>query len=106
MAGGRRELAWAPQARRDLIDIWKYFAKAASPEIADGLLRDFKTAAARLENHPHLGRPRDEVANGLRSLLLRSHLIIYRVTETQVDIARVLHERRDITAAFAEDRNS
>jgi toxin ParE1/3/4 len=104
MAGAPRKLSWAPQARRDLIDIWKYFAVAASPEVADGLLRDIKIAVDRLEDHPFLGRPRDEIAKGLRSLLVPPHSIIYRVTKTKVDIARIFHERRDIPAAFAEDR--
>jgi plasmid stabilization system protein ParE len=52
MAEARRELIWAAEARRDLIDIWKYFARTASPEIADKLLRDIRTAAERLRDHP------------------------------------------------------
>jgi toxin ParE1/3/4 len=106
MAASRKELAWSPKARRDLVEIWKYYAKAASPAIADGLLHAIGTAAGRLESHPFLGRPRGEIANGLRSLLMPPHLIIYRVTETKVDIARILHERRDVAATFAEDREA
>jgi toxin ParE1/3/4 len=104
MAEGRRELIWAPKARRDLIDIWKYFVKVASSEIADNLLRDIRVATDQLRDHPFSGRPRNEIANGLRSVLVHPHSIIYRVTETSVDIARILHERRDFAAAFADDR--
>jgi toxin ParE1/3/4 len=106
MAEVRRDVVWAAQARHDLIDIWKYFARVASPEIADKLLRDIKAAAERLREHPFSGRPRNEIASGLRSLLVHPHSIIYRVTETKVDIARILHERRDFAAAFTEDRKS
>jgi toxin ParE1/3/4 len=104
MAESRKQLVWAPKARRDLIDIWKYFARTASPDIADQLLRDIGIAAERLKHHPFIGRPRDELTNGLRSLLVHPHLIFHRVTETTVDIARILHQRRDIVAAFAQDR--
>jgi len=104
MAEARRELIWAAKARRDLIDIWKYFARTAPPEIADKLLRDIRTAAERLRDHPFSGRPRNEIASDLRSILVHPHAIIYRVTEINVEIARIIHERRDIAAAFAEDR--
>src|SRR5947199_10813495 len=48
MASARR-LAWAPRARRDLQDIWQYFARVGSPEIADGLLREIDRAGAGLK---------------------------------------------------------
>jgi len=104
MAAGRSELFWSPKARRDLIDIWKYYAKTASPEIADNLLREIRAGAERLKEHPFSGRPRDEIARGLRSLLVHPHSIIYRVTDQTVAIARILHERRNLAAAFNENR--
>jgi plasmid stabilization system protein ParE len=42
--------------------------------------------------------------SGLRSLLVHPYAIIYRVTEINVEIARIIHERRDMAAAFAVDR--
>jgi len=104
MAAARKELIWTSKSRRDLIDIWKYFAETASSEIADKVLRGIGLAAGRLADHPFLGRPRADIADGLRSILAPPHLIIYRVGESHVEIARVLHERRDIPAAFSEHR--
>ena len=106
MAGARSELIWAAQTRRDLIDIWKYFARVASPEIADKILRDIGTAAERLKRHPFSGRMRNEIASGLRSLLVHPHVIIYRVADSGVEISRIIHERRDVVAAFGEDKKS
>jgi len=103
MAKDRKSLAWAPKARRDLIDIWKYFAKVASHEIADDLLDEIDRAASRLRDRPYLGRLRNEIAPGLRSVLIPPHSIIYRVTDATIEISRVLHERRDFSAAFVED---
>jgi toxin ParE1/3/4 len=105
MANARR-VVWAPRARRDLRDIWKYFARVGSPEIADGLLREIGRAGQRLERHPLMGRPRNELATDLRSVLVHPHLIFYRVGDETVEIARVLHERRDLGAIFARERSS
>jgi toxin ParE1/3/4 len=102
MAAGRRAILWAPKARQDLVDIWIYSAKVASPEVADSLLRDIQGTVNRLGDHPYMGRPRGEIANGLRSALVHPHSVFYRVTETNVEVARVLHERRDFAAAFSE----
>jgi len=39
---------WAPAAKRDLRDIWRYFVRVASPEVADRLLRDIRQASLRV----------------------------------------------------------
>jgi toxin ParE1/3/4 len=85
-----------------LIDIWHYFADAASPDVADKLLRNIERASARLSDHPMSGRPRADISSGLRSVLVHPYVVVYRVTDTTVEIARVLHERRDVAAVFEE----
>jgi len=86
-----------------LIEIWKYFSKVASAEIADKILRAIDRGVGTLREYPFLGRPRDEIAPGLRSLLVHPHSILYRVRETTIEITRILHERRDFAAALADD---
>jgi toxin ParE1/3/4 len=103
MAEGLRKLIWAPQARRDLIDIWKYFAKAASAETADNLLRQINLAVDRVSRHPLSGRPRDDIGHGLRSILVHPHVVIYQVTDVTLEVARILHERQDIPTAYGQD---
>jgi toxin ParE1/3/4 len=103
MAEAPKELVWAPKSKRDLVDIWKYYAKVASPELANTMLRELDRAAMRLARHPLSGRSRDEIVPGLRSLLVHPHSIIYHVTESAIEIARILHERRDFSAALAND---
>jgi toxin ParE1/3/4 len=70
-------------------------------EVADGLLSEAERAAKRLGQYPLMGRPREELAPGLRSILAHPHVLFYRVTDQTVEIARVLHERRDLAAIFA-----
>jgi toxin ParE1/3/4 len=102
MAASPKNLIWAPRAKRDLVDIWKYFANAASAEIAGNMLRELDRAAKRLANYPFSGRPREDVLPGLRSLLVHPHSIIYRVAGSTIEIVRILHERRDVSAALTD----
>jgi toxin ParE1/3/4 len=102
MARKPRQLEWAPKARRDLIDIWRYFADAASSDVADTLLRNIEFASERLSAHPMLGRPRADISPGVRSILMHPYVIVYRVSDKSVEIARVLHERQDVASAFDE----
>lgn len=103
MAADDKRVVWSPRAGGDLNDIWRYFARVASVDIADKLLREIAAAGKRLAERPLIGRPRDEVVPGLRSLLVHPYSVFYRVSDYRVEIARVLHERRSLAAAFAKD---
>lgn len=102
MAGASRRLIRSAAARRDLIDIWKYVATASSAVMADNLLAEIDRATLRLAKHPFSGRPRNDIAVGLRSILVSPYLVIYSVTDTAIEIVRVLHERRDVSSAIPE----
>jgi toxin ParE1/3/4 len=95
-------LVWAPKARRDLIDIWKYFAKVASEETADNLLRQIDRTVGRLMRYPFSGRPREDIEPGLRSILVRPHMVMYRTKGDTLEILRILHERQDASAMVAK----
>jgi toxin ParE1/3/4 len=87
------------------LDIWRYFAQVGSADVADGILRDINRVSQRLGRHPFMGRPRDELVTGLRSVLAHPHIVFYRVFDQTVEIARVLHQRRDLLAALATERD-
>jgi plasmid stabilization system protein ParE len=59
-----RRVVWAPRAKQDLRSIWRYFARVASPDIADNLLRDINRAAAGLDEGALQWRARDDVMPG------------------------------------------
>ena len=96
-------LSWAPRARQDLRDIYRYFAHLASPDVADQLLRDIARAAERLRSRPLLGRPRDEILSGLRSVRVHPYAIFYRIVAGRVQVVRVLHERRNLPETFTRE---
>jgi toxin ParE1/3/4 len=98
-----RRIVWAPRAQSDLRDIWRYFARVGSPDVADGILLDLERAAKGLAQHPFVGRPRGELAPRIRSILVHPHVLFYRVFDDTIEIARALHQRRDLATIFARE---
>src|SRR5258708_22353818 len=103
MANPKRQILWSPEAEADLIEIWNYLAREASLEIADKRVREINDACGPLGRFPLRGRPRDELVVGLRSIVTRPHIVFYRVTSNDIEIARVLHGRQDIESIFGDD---
>jgi toxin ParE1/3/4 len=93
---------WAPRAKRDLADVWRYYAEVASIEVADGLLREIDDTARRLSENALRWRTRDELMPGMRSALVPPYVIFYRIGDNKVEIVRVLHGRRNFTAIFSK----
>ncbi|WP_287138248.1 type II toxin-antitoxin system RelE/ParE family toxin [Mesorhizobium sp.] len=48
--------------------------------------------------HPFTGAPREDIAPGIRHLVVGEYLTLYCVGENAVEILRVLHGRRSIEA--------
>jgi toxin ParE1/3/4 len=98
----RRRVVWAPKSKSDLRDVWRYYERVASADIADKLLREIDDAGRRLADEALMWRARDEIMPGLRSVLIHPYTIFYRVNDDAVEIARVLHERRDFFGIFSK----
>ena len=100
MAQGKRPV-WSPRSKQDLREIGLYFARAASPEIAEKILHDVDETARHLLPYPLRWRTRDELMPGLRGAIVHPYTVFYRVSDDRVEIVRVLHERRNFAAIFA-----
>jgi len=100
MAREHRRVIWAPKAKQDLREVWRYYARVASPEVADRLLRDIGKAGEQLAEQALMWRARDDVMLGLRSVVVHPYVIFYRLTDRNVEIARVIHGRRNFAAIF------
>jgi toxin ParE1/3/4 len=88
-------------AEQDLDDVWSYVAEEASPTTADRLIDAIIDRFELLAEQPRMGRPRPEFGTGVRSFTVENYVIYYR-QDGDVLIARVLHGRRDQTAAWSE----
>jgi toxin ParE1/3/4 len=87
-------------AEADLEAIWMHIA-TDSPANADRFLdRLVASITGTLSTAPLAGRARDEFEAGLRSLPYEKYIVFYRVRESIVDIVRIIHAARDLSAIF------
>ena len=92
----------APAAEADAVEIWAYIA-ADNSSAADRLLNRFDRMFQKLSSQPLLGKAVEEIAPNLRFIPIGSYLVFYRPIKDGVEIARILHGARDITAEFFRD---
>ncbi len=84
----------------DLADIWAYIA-LDSPDSTDLFIdRIFRICQQGLASNPRLGRTREELSPGLRSLVFESYVIFYYPMPNGVAVVRVLHGMGDIESIF------
>jgi toxin ParE1/3/4 len=88
------------QALTDLLEIWDHIAAKSDEARATAYIRKIRQKIEALAEQPGMGRSRDELSEGLRSLPVASHLIFYRPLVDGIEVVRVIHGRRDINAVF------
>ncbi len=85
-------VVWTPEAQQDRADVWDYIA-ADNPRAAarmDALLSD---TAARLAEHPELGKPGK--IPGTRDLITHeSYRLVYEIDGDTVWILTLVHTAR------------
>lgn len=90
------EISFRPEAEADLFEIYEYIADNAGLQTAGNYLARIETACLSLATFAWRGRPRDDLASGVRVLLFeRRATIAYRVEGDRVRILRVFHAGRD-----------
>jgi toxin ParE1/3/4 len=104
MGSIKRPVVWSFDAENDLDRIWSYYLEISGGVLAEKILKDIGNVIALLEDHPLAGRSREEVWPELRSMAASPHVIFYRVTDTNIQIVRVLDGRRDIDSIFETDK--
>jgi plasmid stabilization system protein ParE len=62
---------WSPAALQDLIDIWIYFAKLASPDCADALIDEIRDAEHLIADNPFGWRERPDLLPGIHGFPVR-----------------------------------
>ena len=93
------EVVLSELAEADLTDIWVFIAND-NAEAANRLLDQLHEKCQFLANSPKAGRRRDELDPSIRSLAVGSYVIFYRESANGIEVARVLHGRRDIPSLF------
>jgi toxin ParE1/3/4 len=83
-------------AQADLEQIADYTQSVWGQKQADFYLEQLETAFYSLLDNPYLGKSREDIRLGYRSLVVEKHLIFYRLTEEKLEIMRILHDRMDV----------
>jgi toxin ParE1/3/4 len=92
-------------ARRDLDEIFLYWAKRAGLGVADRLIDGITDRFWILGEHPDAGRPSEDIAVGVRCFPAGKYLIYYRKTRRGIDILHVFHGAREQKRAFKRGGN-
>src|SRR5438132_1719390 len=92
----------APQAARDLVQIWRYIKKESSEETADRVESVIRSKFAYLADFPNGGHwRRDLTEAAVRFLSVYSYLIVYRPETKPLLIVAILHARPAVDKILA-----
>ena len=99
----KRRYTLAPEAARDLVQIWRYLKKESSQDTADRIESVIRNKFEYLAEFPHAGHwRRDLTEANVRFYLVYSYLIVYRPELSPVQIVSVLHASRDVPRILAQ----
>src|SRR5262245_23695294 len=93
-------------AKRDLDEIFVYWAKRAGFHVADRLIDEITDRFWLIGENPHAGRSSDEIASGVKCFQAGKYLIYYRKVRRGVEILHVFHGARDQKRAFKKAKKS
>ena len=83
---------WTPEAEQDRIDVWDYIA-ADNPHAAVQMDELFSDAAARLGEHPKIGRAGK--IEGTRELIAHeNYRLVYEINAGTIWILALVHTAR------------
>ena len=88
-----------PQAEADILEIWDFIAEDSVAE-ADLWVDRLDAKLDLWATQPMMGRPREELAPGLRSLAFGRYVVFFESMLDGIDVVRVLHGSRDLDAGF------
>ena len=97
------------EARKDLLNIRAYIRdELCNPIAASRIIRELRIATEGLQNFPNRGRPLDamiSIHTEYRYLLCENYCIFYLVSEEDVFVVRILHQKQDGLKALFIDRD-
>lgn len=92
----------SPEARQDLREIEEYIAQD-NPAAALAFVERLTERFTELVDFPNIGRKRDDIRSGYRSIAEGNYVIYYRVLPEVVEIMHVLHGARHAKEVFKQE---
>ena len=91
----KRSVLIRPLAETDLEDIYSYSHQEFGDVRAVKYIQDLDDAFNKLAENPNLGGNADFIKKGLLNFQVVSHIVFFRVAESNISIIRVLHKSMD-----------
>lgn len=88
-----------PQAEADVLEIWAFIAEDSIAQ-ADRWIDRLDESLALWATQPKIGRARDDLSPGIRSLPFGRYAVFFAPTPEGIEVVRVLHGSRDIEDQF------
>ena len=98
-----RRYVLAPQAARDLVQIWRYVKREVGRETADRIGSTIRTKCVYLASFPGAGHWRHDLTSAdVRFFSVYSYLIVYRPETKPLQVVTILHGSRDVAGILSE----
>jgi plasmid stabilization system protein ParE len=98
-----RRYVLAPQAARDLVQIWHYVRREVSREAADRVESIVLAKCVYLASFPGAGHWRHDLTSAdVRFFSVYSYLIVYRPETKPLQVVTILHGSRDVGRILSE----
>ncbi len=98
-----RRYLLAPQAARDLVQIWRYVKREVSREAADRVESVIRSKCVYLASFPDAGHWRPDLTSAaVRFFSVYSYLIVYRPETQPIQVVTILHGSRDVAGILSE----
>ncbi len=91
-------------AEQDYRQIWRYIA-ADNADAADRLLLRIDSKLLVYAENPGMGTARDRLGPALRSFPVGNYVVFYRLVAEGIELVRVLHGARDMSAIFGSEKD-
>jgi plasmid stabilization system protein ParE len=92
----------SPKADEDILEVWGYLYERAGIEVANHVEAEIYSAFETLARNPRIGHKRSDLtSHPVLFFAVYSYLIVYRPGKP-LDIARVLHGKRDLRQILGE----
>lgn len=95
------QLVFAPAVRLELLQIGETI-EADSPSRAASFVRELEEKARSIALNPRIYRLRPDVARDIRLATHASYIILFRLSDTSVEILHIVHGARDLKRLFED----
>ena len=90
----------SPLAEADLLNIISSTIKSWGNKQAKTYSQSIEAALIKLAQYPEFGRQRDEIYKDARSFPIEKHIVFYKISDSGIDVARILHQQMDSSKHF------